>query len=439
LRSASPVHIEYLKNMRVGSSMTISIIVERRLWGLIACHDPAPHIVDSATRSVCELLGEMLASQISLRIDNAELKLRLITRKLLEKCMAAIEASKSLAAAEPSVCTQLMDLFDADGLVWRSDDVVISYGTAVEEEKLQPVVTKMRKLASRGVATSNMLSALDRSGETYSGSVSGALYIGLSDWTGDYLLLMRRELVETVRWAGNPEKAVSSEAGGALHPRTSFAAWQETVRRRSRPWTELELEHAHVVREQLARLGEARRLRKFEERVRYLAHHDALTGLFNRDSINLKLEQCVNDAVADGIPFNVLFVDIDRFRYFNDRLGHAAGDEILKTLAARMTKLARSEDLVGRLGNDEFVVIVPGLSPSEAHATGLRILRGIEEPLGLEADPELKITASIGQSGYPADGTSGEVLVGRAYMAMFRTKQTGGNGLAAFTESQDQA
>jgi chemotaxis family two-component system sensor kinase Cph1 len=99
LRSASPVHIEYLKNMGVGSSMTVSIVVERRLWGMIACHDPAPHLVDSATRSVCELIGEMLASQIALRTDNAALKQRWTSHKLLEKCMTDLEAAKSLVNA----------------------------------------------------------------------------------------------------------------------------------------------------------------------------------------------------------------------------------------------------------------------------------------------------------------------------------------------------
>jgi chemotaxis family two-component system sensor kinase Cph1 len=307
LRSASPVHIEYLKNMGVGSSMTVSIVVERRLWGMIACHDPAPHLVDSATRSVCELIGEMLASQIALRTDNAALKQRLTSHKLLEKCMTDLEAAKSLVDAA-FARVRLLDLFDADGLISRIDDVVTSQGMVIDEEMLLPVIAQLRKTASRGVASSHMLSALDPSAESYADKASGALYIGLSDWTGDYLLLVRRELIETVRWAGNPDKAMSSDAGGALRPRTSFAAWQETVRWRSRAWTELEIENAHVLREVLVRLGEARRLRRFEERVRYLAHHDALTGLFNRDSINLKLEQCVNDAVADGTSFNVIFV-----------------------------------------------------------------------------------------------------------------------------------
>jgi chemotaxis family two-component system sensor kinase Cph1 len=421
LRSASPIHIEYLKNMGVASSMTVSIVVERRLWGMIACHDPEPHRVDSVTRSVCELIGEMLASQIALRTDNAALEQRLSSHKLLEKCMADLEAAKSLADAA-FARVRLLNLFDADGLIARIDDVVTSQGAVVEEQVLLPAIKKLREIASRGIATTNMLSALEPSADAYASKISGALYISLSDWNGDYLLLVRRELIETITWAGNPEKAVSSDAGGGLRPRTSFAAWKETVRLRSRPWTELELENAHVLRE-------------LEERVRYLAHYDALTGLFNRDSINLKLEQCVNDAVTDGSSFSVVFIDLDGFRKCNDRLGHAAGDQVLKTVAARMQKFAQSPNLVGRLGNDEFVLILPVLTETEAFADAGRMLREINEPLGLEGDAEERISASLGVSRYPADGTSAELLVGRAYLAMSRIKQNGGNGLQAVGRS----
>ena len=430
LRSASPIHIEYLKNMGVGSSMTVSIVVERRLWGLIACHDPAPHRVDSVTRSVCELIGEMLASQIALRTDNAALEQRLTSHKLLEKCMADLEAAESLADAA-FARVRLLNLFDADGLIARVDDVVTSQGAIIDEQALLPAIEKLRETASRGIAVTNMLSEIEPGAASYASKISGALYISLSDWNGDYLLLVRRELIETITWAGNPDKAVSSDGGGGLRPRTSFAAWQETVRLRSRPWTELELENGHVLRELLARLGEARRLRKFEERVRYMARYDALTGLFNRDSINLKLEQCVNEAVNDGSSFSVVFIDLDGFRKLNDRLGHTAGDQTLKTVAARMQKFVQSPNLVGRLGNDEFVLILPVLTENEALAAAGRMLEELREPLGLEADPEGRITASMGLSRYPAAGATAEVLVGRAYLAMSRVKQNGGNGLQA--------
>ncbi len=265
LRSASPIHLEYLRNMGVGSSLTVSIVVEQQLWGMIACHDPAPRRLDHATRSVCELIGQILSSQVALRIDNVALQARLTSRKMLEGYMASIEASKSFADAEHLQSPRLLQLFDADGLVSRIDGEVACQGVVIPEDLLLPVIRKLRQLASRGIASSNMLSQLDESAAQYASHASGALYLGLSEGTGDYLLLLRQELVETVVWAGNPHEAVSADAQDRLHPRTSFAAWHETVRGRSRPWSELELESASFLREQLLRVQDAQKLSQTNE------------------------------------------------------------------------------------------------------------------------------------------------------------------------------
>ena len=176
--------------------------------------------------------------------------------------MAGIEASQSLADAESFPRARFLELFDADGLVSRIDGVVSSHGVTVAEQSLLPVIAKLRKSAFRNIASSNMLGAIDQSAESYASKASGALHIGLGEKSGDYLLFLRRELVDTVTWAGNPDKAVSADVEGKLHPRTSFAAWQETVRGRSRPWTELELDNARLLRVQLLHLRDAQRLRE---------------------------------------------------------------------------------------------------------------------------------------------------------------------------------
>jgi light-regulated signal transduction histidine kinase (bacteriophytochrome) len=267
LRSASPIHIQYLHNMNVVSSMTVSIIVQGRLWGMIACHDAAPRPVDCSVRAVCELIGGILASQVEWRIDKAALESRLASRKMLESYMAGMEASTVLFEAEPFESPWLLALLDADGLIARIDDVLSFRGVVLAEEALLPIIARLRTFASRGIASSSTLSTLDASAEAYASRASGALYMGLAEGSGDYLLLLRAELVETVTWAGNPDKGASTDVHGALRPRTSFAAWKETVRGHSRPWTELEQENARFVREQMLRLQTADMLRKSEQRV----------------------------------------------------------------------------------------------------------------------------------------------------------------------------
>jgi chemotaxis family two-component system sensor kinase Cph1 len=427
LRSVSPIHLMYLRNMHVQSSMTVSIIVNHRLWGMVACHGAMPHRLDHVTRSVCELLVQIFASQVALRIDNVALQSSLTSRRTLEKVMAEIEASES-GHAERFQFPQLLNLLGADGLVSRVNGVVSFHGVTLDEELLLPVVAKLQSISSRGVASSHMLGLLDASAASYADRVSGALYIGLMEGTGDYLLLLRRELPETLVWAGNPNKAVSLDEEGRLRPRTSFAAWKETVRGRSQPWSELELENASLVREQLLRLRAAHALHKSEEHVRHLGNHDALTGLPNRHSIHVQLEQCVHKATVDCSSLVVLFIDLDHFKPINDRYGHAAGDKILKITAKRMQHMVRPEDIVGRLGGDEFIVILPGLKlETDALKVVERILRAVEKPLAIDNGIHVSVTASIGLSRFPVDGSTSETLISRSDVAMYRVKASGGN------------
>jgi diguanylate cyclase (GGDEF)-like protein len=428
LRIAATIHLCYLRNMAVQSSMTLSIVVNHQLWGLIACHSAAPHRLDYPTRSVCELMVQIFASQVALRIDNAVLQQRLTSRRTLEKYLVSIEAHDPLPDAGPFHSSRLLELLAADGLVSRVDGVVSRQGVTVSEELLLPVIARLRSLAARGIASSSMLAALDPEAASCASLASGALYLGLGEATGDYLLLLRREFVGTLVWAGIPDKAANTDKQGRLRPRSSFEAWKETVRGCSQPWSELELENASFAREQLLRLLDARRLYKSEEHVRYLANYDPLTGLLNRHSIHLQIERCVSKAAADLSSLAVLFIDLDHFKTVNDRYGHAVGDQVLKLTAKRMLHQLRARDIVGRLGGDEFVAILPELS---LEADGLevigRILRAVGEPLEIENGISVDITASIGLSRYPADGATGELLIRRSDMAMYRVKGSGGN------------
>jgi light-regulated signal transduction histidine kinase (bacteriophytochrome)/DNA-binding response OmpR family regulator len=265
LRSASPIHLEYLRNMSVQSSLTISIIVEGQLWGMIACHHSTARRLDGSMRSVCELIGQAFASQVSLRIDNAALQRRLTTRKLLENYVAEIEASTSGVRAESLQVPEILKIFDADGLLLHVSGLTSSQCVTVEEKSLLPVIEKLRELSSHGISSSRKLCELASSAGSHASLASGALLIDLAEGSGEYLLLSRSELVETVVWAGNPNKAVSVDEQNKLHPRTSFEAWRETVRGRSRPWTDIELESASLLREQLLRLQAAEKLASVNE------------------------------------------------------------------------------------------------------------------------------------------------------------------------------
>ena len=267
LRSASPIHLEYLRNMGVQASLTISIVVEGRLWGLIACHHRAPRRLASSTLSVCELIAQNLASQLALRIDNAILQAQVTARQQLAEYMAGVESCPVLDAAQFHD-SGLLELLDADGLIACINGVVSTQGATVETGLLLPVLAKLRNLSSGGIASSSRLSDLDSSAAHFASQVSGALYIGPGRLPSDYLLCLRRELVETITWAGNPNKSVLADEHDRLHPRTSFEAWRETVRGSSRPWTASELEDGRLVREHLQKLRVAQELAAANESLR---------------------------------------------------------------------------------------------------------------------------------------------------------------------------
>jgi light-regulated signal transduction histidine kinase (bacteriophytochrome) len=153
---------------------------------------------------------------------------------------------------------------DADALISRINGAVTSHGATIPPDALPAITGKLQSLAARGVSSCDKLELLHPAAAAFAHECSGALYIDLGRRSGDYLLFVRGEFVRTVNWAGNPDKAAMADGDGKLHPRTSFAAWQDTVRGRARPWTVLEIDSASFIREQLIHIRNAERLRELE-------------------------------------------------------------------------------------------------------------------------------------------------------------------------------
>jgi light-regulated signal transduction histidine kinase (bacteriophytochrome) len=204
---------------------------------------------------------------MALRVYQDAWRSRLTAEQRREAYVARLEASSGRFDAQPFQREQLLELMDADGLIARIGGAVSSQGVTEPEESLQPVIAALRSVASRGIASSDALRDLDDSAASYASRVSGALYIGLSESTGEYLLLSRRELPATVRWAGNYDPA--PDAQGDCNPQASFVAWRKNMRGRARPWTDIELETARMVRKQFLHVRDAQKLRRLEDRFRY--------------------------------------------------------------------------------------------------------------------------------------------------------------------------
>ncbi|MCP3394526.1 GAF domain-containing protein [Bradyrhizobium sp. CCGB12] len=173
---------------------------------------------------------------------------------------------------------------------------------------------------------------------------------------------------------------------------------------------------------------------KADERIEYLASHDSLTDLPNRETFNGLLREAIDAAQRHDHRFAVLFIDLDRFKVINDSLGHEAGDLLLLEVASRLRGALRTSDVVARLGGDEFVVILDQcgeIDDVQDIATGL--LAALAEPMEL-AGHECHTTASIGIAMYPANGSDAQTLTKNADMAMYLAKEDGKNGYRFFSK-----
>ena len=171
-----------------------------------------------------------------------------------------------------------------------------------------------------------------------------------------------------------------------------------------------------------------------EERIQYLATHDELTGLPNRAMLSHLLAMAFANAQRKRQPFAMLFIDLDRFKFVNDTLGHAAGDALLQNVAARFRTALRGVDVLARLGGDEFVVLVQELdAPTQAGAVAAKLLQTTLEPMIL-AGQECRVSASIGIAMWPDDGEDEQSLMKNADMAMYFAKEEGKNNFQFFSK-----
>jgi diguanylate cyclase (GGDEF)-like protein/PAS domain S-box-containing protein len=178
--------------------------------------------------------------------------------------------------------------------------------------------------------------------------------------------------------------------------------------------------------------------RTIQEKIYQLAHFDALTGLMNRTMLNEHIERTISESERHQHTVAVLFIDLDGFKAINDMHSHAAGDFVLKSVAARLKDSVRREDFVARLGGDEFVAVLTNTSADEAARVSKRILVEIASPIVSE-EATFQLKASIGISLCPDDGTTGTALLQHADLAMYKAKDADGNRFAFFSQDMEES
>lgn len=264
LRSVSPIHLEYLRNMGVSASLTISLVVDDKLWGLIACHHLAPRYLPPLQREACELFGQMVAMQLTHRLHAARQQETAQATVVLGHLTKRIQQFDSIVPPLLAEQENLLALTSAQGAVLWNDGEALPIGATPPLDSLPQLQQWVAAATTESVFYTDRLPQQFPAAEAYADVASGLLALVLARAPDVYLLWFRPEVIRTVNWAGDPSKSIETgSADGRLRPRQSFARWQESVRYRSLPWLNGELEAARQLRsllqDQLARLSETLR------------------------------------------------------------------------------------------------------------------------------------------------------------------------------------
>lgn len=287
LRSVSPVHLEYMRNMGVGASMSISLIVKGALWGLISCHHAGPKNVPFALRAGCDHLGQVLSLQIESRLDAAEADHRLELRGQLVRLLAAMAQSDDFVTGMQRNQHGVLAFADAHGAAVVFQDQCTLFGHTPSPHQVTALAAWLDVSHSPEVFHTDCLSDVYPAALSIKAVASGVLAVSISKLHRSYVMWFRPEVVRTVKWGGDPRRPLHSEGDSErLHPRKSFDQWKETVQRRSIPWRDSQIDAAAEFRtaivgivlrkaEELAQLaGELRVANKELEAFSYSVSHD---------------------------------------------------------------------------------------------------------------------------------------------------------------------
>ncbi len=425
LRAVAPIHVSYLANMGVVASMSIALHLNRRLWGLLACHGKSPNILSPALRDALRAMVQTACFQLELiqaREEAALIQRANDSREMLVDQRGEFSDWGEIVARHG---TAWLKVFHAGGLVLLAGDRVATVGNVPGADSIAAIVDWLGKHHSGELAWSSR--ELGRTGlaefcEPVRAAGLLAVPLPIRSPRDAWLLFFRPEKSETRIWAGNPDKAIDRQSG-RLSPRQSFESWKETVRGKSALWLPVERRAATDLASDLAVLIAAGEISRLNQRLERLATSDHLTGLWNRYRMEEAIDHEISVAERYGRPCALAMFDIDHFKHFNDTWGHEAGDEVLAEVARTVSTQLRDTDHVGRWGGEEFMVLATNTAPEGAAHLAERLRAAIA---ALEIRDYGRVTASFGLAVHQA-GEQRRELVKRADLALYAAKEGGRN------------
>jgi two-component system, chemotaxis family, sensor kinase Cph1 len=316
LRSVSPIHLEYLHNMGVTASMSISLLQDQELWGLIACHHSSPKYIPYHIRTVCEFMGQVMSAELANKESGEDSEYKRQLKSLQTQFVETLSQADHFLNGVEQLDSQLLSLVNATGAVVCSGDRCICVGETPSEAEIHALLDWIKPRLNQSVFETRSLPKHYPGAEPFQAIASGVLALEISQIHRNYILWFRPEVIHTVDWGGNPNKPVEIKDDGSLwmSPRQSFQLWQETVQGCALPWKTCELEAVAELRslivgivlrqaEDLAAMNyELQRSNEELDSFAYIASHDLkepLRGIHNY--ANFLMEDYAETLNDDGV------------------------------------------------------------------------------------------------------------------------------------------
>ena len=291
LRAVSPVHIQYLKNMGVQASMSISLLYRGELWGLISCHNATPRFVDYPARQAAKFVSQLLSVALEFRQDNENQANLIRYQQAGQQLNRQLLQTDDVARALTKLDVDVRDVTNAAGAALFYNNTCYCLGQTPPEEAIRGVADWLTETSTDALFQTSQLPNLYAPAKAFRAAGTGLLAIVLSKELNEYVFWFKPERVEEVTWAGNPNKSVTVAPDGShqLSPRTSFAAWTEQVRNTAEPWTDAEITTVQKLREDMVQVISDNAIRVLNQRLKvaydeldafsYTVSHDLRTPL----------------------------------------------------------------------------------------------------------------------------------------------------------------
>ena len=418
LRSVSPHHLQFMRNMGQASTLSLSLVRDGRLIGMITLAHRTPHRVSYLLRQGLEVLANQIALQLSSMDEIDRLTGQVHARSIRAQLVGQSGVRESTDASELALALfggdlTVLNLIPGAGAMLSLGGLTYSVGSVPSADGLDSLARWAREHVPTGTFSSDSLASEHPELAADLHGVTGLLLANLPA-DGDFLAWFRPEITEQVKWLGaqTPDNRVTP-----LSPRTSFSAWTQSASGKSEPWNGAEQEADELSRDLAGAL-----VRHAEAKLAGLALRDVLTGLPNRRHLMDRLDHALKRSARSG-ETTLLFIDLDGFKQINDTHGHEIGDHVLVQTAQRIEQSIRAGDTAARLGGDEFVVLCENTTPDDAGAVAARIIEGIRQPI-VATGAQLTVTASVGVADGGASLSAADLLKG-ADLAMYRAKRLG--------------